>query len=77
MITLFVPEPGEMRRLKRGTSYDAVLARAAESGLAAIDLRRYAYAAEVSADTLFLANDAHLSAAGNALAAQALAEALR
>jgi hypothetical protein len=77
LVTLFVPEPSEMRRSHRSTGYEAVQADIDAAGLVSIDLRRYAHAAGVEANALFLASDAHLSAAGNALAAQALADALR
>jgi hypothetical protein len=77
LVTLFVPRPREMENRQRSSVYDAVQAELAGSGLVSIDLRRYAEAAGVGAETLFLAKNAHLSAAGSALAAQALAEALR
>ncbi len=74
---VFVPRPLECRKPRRATYYAALQSEAESAGLVTIDLRRRAATAGLEAEALFLKGDAHLSAAGNDLVAQALAASLR
>ncbi len=74
---LFVPRPIECRQPGRASYYAPAQQEAAGAGLVCIDLRHVAARARVEPEALFLAGDAHLSAAGSALAAEALFESLR
>ncbi len=72
----FVPRPVECRKPRQATYYADVLAEAQRAGLITVDLRQAAMVAGLDAQALFLKGDSHLSAAGNALAAHALAQTL-
>ncbi len=73
----FVPRPIECRKPRQATYYVDVQAEAQRAGLVTLDLRHTALIAGLDAQALFLKGDSHLSAAGNALAARALAKTLR
>lgn len=76
-VTLFVPRPIECKHPQRDAYYAGVRSALEAAGLTSIDLRPYASTAGLGPDDMFMPKDSHLSVAGSALAAQALAQALR
>jgi hypothetical protein len=77
LTVLFVPRPREVETPDVPAYYQAIKATFDREGIRSVDLREEAVRRHVSAAELFGAGDAHLSAGGSGIAAEALRDALR